>query len=271
MLESKNCERSLENKAVTRNKYTHIYIFQIVYSSKILFFVEKKIESFFNRSRPILFLFSFFLFHSTETFQLFFTFLSKILFDKSWLKKKNKVYKNFLKPDARYLPNISPKKKTDLSAENKGKEEKKNYFNAQSTRERSNSNSLENIIRFLRLSRDLYRRSARSRVASSSSSSSRGPRTRRVAVLGEKVLRQADTGIAGRNGLKRATGQSRSFARIYGNRFTRLTKECRLPLRLSTCPRTDRPQHGEHRPALAPLPLPLPLSASFFGSLGISD
>lgn len=268
MLESKNCERSLENKAVTRNKYTHIYIyiFQIVYSSKILFFVEKKIESFFNRPRPILFLFSFFLFHSIETFQLFFTFLSKILLDKSWLKRKNKVYKNFLKPDI-FPIFFQKKEKRDLSAENKGKEEKKNYFNAQSTRERSNSNSLENIIRFLRLSRDLYRRSARSRVASSSSS--RGPRTRRVAVLGEKVLRQADTGIAGRNGLKRATGQSRSFARIYGNRFTRLTKECRLPLRLSTCPRTDRPQHGEHRPALAPLPLPL--SASFFGSLGISD
>lgn len=80
---NRKTERSLENKAVTRNKYTHIYIFQIVYSSKILFFVEKKIESFFNRPRPILFLFSFFLFHSIETFQLFFTFLSKILLDKS--------------------------------------------------------------------------------------------------------------------------------------------------------------------------------------------
>lgn len=47
--------------------------------------------------------------------------------------------------------------------------------------------------------------------------------------------RQADTGITGGERSKRATGQSRSFARIYGNRFTRLTKECRLPLRLSTC------------------------------------
>lgn len=121
--------------------------------------------------------------------------------------------------------------------------------------QRESSNSLENIIRFLRLSRDLYRRSARSRVAS------RGSRTR-VAVLGEKVLRQADTGIAGRNGLKRATGQSRSFARIYGNRFTRLTKECRLPLRLSTCPRTD---HGIERALSPPLFSSSPRIPRYFG------
>lgn len=121
--------------------------------------------------------------------------------------------------------------------------------------QRESSNSLENIIRFLRLSRDLYRRSARSRVAS------RGSRTR-VAVLGEKVLRQADTGIAGRNGLKRATGQSRSFARIYGNRFTRLTKECRLPLRLSTCPRTD---HSTERALSPPLFSSSPRIPRYFG------
>lgn len=136
----------------------------------------------------------------------------------------------------------------------KRKRKKENYSNAQSTRELQFVGKYNTVFavvaRFIPAIGAFTRRVA-----------SRGSRTR-VAVLGEKVLRQADTGIAGRNGLKRATGQSRSFARIYGNRFTRLTKECRLPLRLSTCPRTD---HGTERALSPPLFSSSPRIPRYFG------
>lgn len=85
------------------------------------------------------------------------------------------------------------------------------------------------IIWFLRR-RAIYSSNRRSRAADREPSS--------LAAVGEKVYTPA-SGYWYRlqKTLKRATGHSRSFTRIYGNRFNRLTKECRLPLRLSTCSR----------------------------------